>query len=53
MPLYTNPGPFYKAVTLMLRSEGNDKQQAKKILQQIINKNLYGDREAKNWIKQF
>jgi tetratricopeptide (TPR) repeat protein len=52
MSLHTNPGAFYKALTLMARSEGSDTQQAKKTLQEIINKNLYGNQEARNWIKQ-
>jgi hypothetical protein len=51
MPLYTNPGQFYKALTLMARSEESDTKQAKEILQHIINKNLYGNQEARNWIK--
>jgi len=52
MPLYTNPGQFYKALTLMVRSQGSDVQQAKEVLQRIINKNLYGNQEARNWLKQ-
>jgi len=51
MPLYTNPGQFYKALTLMARSQGSDTKQAKEILEHIINKNLYGSQEARNWIK--
>ncbi|MEN0053884.1 MAG: hypothetical protein AAGC65_09450 [Mucilaginibacter sp.] len=51
MPLHTNPGQFYKALTLMARSEGSDNKQAKEILQNIISKNLYGNQEARNWIK--
>jgi tetratricopeptide (TPR) repeat protein len=53
MPLYVNPGQFYKALTLMERSKGTDRQQAKKILQQIIDKRLYGYQQASNWINQF
>lgn len=52
MPLYTNPGQFYKALTLMARSQESDTKQAKEILQHIIDKNLYGNQEARNWIKQ-
>ncbi|MDN3549544.1 hypothetical protein [Mucilaginibacter aquaedulcis] len=51
MPLYTNPGQFYKALTLMARSQGSDTKQAKEILQHVINNNLYGSQEARNWIK--
>lgn len=52
MPLYTNPGLFYKALTLMERSEGTDPENAKKILQEVASKNLYGNKEARNWIKK-
>lgn len=52
MSLHINKGQFYKAVTLMARSKGTDSQQAKQILQEIIDKNLYGEQEARNWIKQ-
>lgn len=51
MSLHINRGPFYKAITLMARSKGTDNQQAKKILQEIINKNLYGQQHARNWVK--
>jgi tetratricopeptide (TPR) repeat protein len=52
MSLHINKGKFYKALTLMARLQGTDKQQAKQILQEIIDKNLYGEQEARNWIKQ-
>jgi tetratricopeptide (TPR) repeat protein len=52
MPLRINRGQFYKALTLMARSQGTDTQQAKKILQQIIDKNLYGNENARNWINR-
>jgi tetratricopeptide (TPR) repeat protein len=52
MTLHINKGKFYKALTLMARSKGTDNQQAKQILQEIIDNNLYGEQEARNWIKQ-
>ncbi len=52
MPLYTNPGLFYKALTLMERSEGTDLKVAKDVLQRVVNKNLYGHQQASNWIKK-
>jgi tetratricopeptide (TPR) repeat protein len=52
MSLYTNPGKLYMALTLMARSTGTDQQRAKEILQEIITKNLYGNQEARIWIKQ-
>ncbi|WEK35051.1 MAG: hypothetical protein P0Y53_21390 [Candidatus Pseudobacter hemicellulosilyticus] len=51
--LHANPGPFYKAITLMKRSTGDDLQQAKALLQMIIDQQLPGHREATNWISQF
>lgn len=51
--LHANPGPFYKAITLMKRSTGNDLLQAKALLQEIIDKKLPGHREATDWIRQF
>jgi tetratricopeptide (TPR) repeat protein len=51
--LYANPGPFYKAVTLLKRSEGRDQAQAKEILQEVIEKRLPGSKEAEEWIKQW
>ena len=53
MSLYINPGQFYKALTLMERSKGTDREEAKKILQQIIDKKLYGYQQAASWINQF
>jgi tetratricopeptide (TPR) repeat protein len=52
MQLYSNPGLFYKALTLMKRSKGTDLKTAKQMLQEVINKNLYGNKEARNWIKK-
>ncbi|HEY4323669.1 MAG TPA: tetratricopeptide repeat protein [Mucilaginibacter sp.] len=52
IPLHINKGQFYKALTLMARSQGTDNQQAKQILQEIIDKNLYDNEDARNWIKQ-
>jgi hypothetical protein len=52
MPLYSNPGLFYKALTLMERSEGTDMENAKTILQEVATKNLYGNKDARIWIKK-
>jgi hypothetical protein len=48
--LYANPGPFYKAITLMQRDEGRDLKDAKIILQEVIDKQLPGNKEAERWI---
>ena len=49
--LFANPGLFYKALVLLKRSEGDDRVTAKKILQEVIAKDLPGRREAETWIK--
>ncbi|EOZ93674.1 hypothetical protein A33Q_3620 [Indibacter alkaliphilus LW1] len=48
--LYSNPGLFYQAFTLMLRSESDDISRAKEILRQIIDENAEGSRQAKEWL---
>jgi tetratricopeptide (TPR) repeat protein len=50
--IYANPGPFYKAVTLMKRSQGQDREEAWVLLQQVIDRQLPGNQEAAQWIKQ-
>lgn len=50
--LYTNPGMFLKAVTLLQRNKEGDKEQAKQLLQQVSRQKLDGNREAEEWIKE-
>lgn len=49
--LYANPGPFYKALTLMKRSGSGDKEAARTLLQTVVEKGLPGAAEAKTWLK--
>lgn len=49
--LYSNPGLFYKAVTLMKRGEKGDEEEAKRLLQEVIQKDLAGKKEAAMWIQ--
>lgn len=51
--LHTNRGPFYKAITLMKRGRRNDRQEAKRLLQDIIDKQQFGNQQAAQWIKYF
>lgn len=51
--LYANPGPFYKAITLMKRAKGRDQEEAQVILQEIREKQLPGNKEAEQWMKQW
>lgn len=51
--LFSNPGMFLKAITLMKRDSKSDKMQAKAILEQVVEQNLEGSQEAKDWLKKF
>lgn len=49
--LYANPGSFYKAVTLMKRSKGNDVEEAKLLLKKVIENGHSGSRHAEMWME--
>jgi tetratricopeptide (TPR) repeat protein len=51
--LYSNPGKFYEAVTLLKRNKDGDKETAKLLLQQVRDENLEGKSEAEEWLKKF
>jgi len=51
--LHANPGPFYKALTLMKRSKAGDGREARTLLQEIIDRKLPGSIEAAQWIDKF
>lgn len=51
--LVANPGTFYEALAHLKRGQPLDKSQAKKLLEEVINKNLDGKRDADVLIKQF
>ncbi|UFH57296.1 tetratricopeptide repeat protein [Spirosoma sp. KNUC1025] len=48
--LVANPGTFYEALALLKRGQPLDKSQAKKLLEDVINKNLDGKQEAERLI---
>jgi TolA-binding protein len=50
--LYVNPGLFYKAIALMERAAPGDKDEAKRILEEVVNKYLPGSKEAREWLKR-
>jgi tetratricopeptide (TPR) repeat protein len=50
--LFSNPGLFYKALVLLKRNTGNDKDEAKKLLQQVADQQLEGSKEAAAWLKK-
>jgi tetratricopeptide (TPR) repeat protein len=51
--LYSNPGHFYKALALLLRNESGDKNQAKELLQKVIDEDQEGSKNAKDWLEKF
>jgi hypothetical protein len=51
--LYANPGPFYKAVTMMQRSGPGDEEAAKLILQDVVKKQLPGHKVASGWLRRW
>ena len=51
--LQSNPGDFLKAVTLLERNRTGDKEEAKTLLQKVIDEKEEGSKEAEEWIKKF
>ena len=51
--IFSNPGLFYKAVTLLERNKEADKEKAKELLQQVRDHNLDGKVKAEAWLKKF
>lgn len=50
--LLANPGTFYEALAYLKRSQPLDKSQAKKLLEEVINKNLEGKGEAEKIVNE-
>ena len=50
--LYSNPGTFYKAITLLSRNMKGDKAKAKELLRKVIDEGLEGEKEAIDWLKK-
>jgi hypothetical protein len=51
--LYANPAIFYHTLTLMKRNQPGDKQTAKQLLQQVVQNNLEGKGNAKQWLDKW
>ena len=51
--LYSNPGKFYTAITLLKRNKKGGKKAAKQLLQEVVDKDLEGKNEAEKWLKKF
>ncbi|GAA4409431.1 hypothetical protein GCM10023187_32700 [Nibrella viscosa] len=50
LPVYPNTGTFYEALAHLKRNQPMDKNQAEKLLQTVIDKNLAGKKEAEELI---
>jgi tetratricopeptide (TPR) repeat protein len=51
--LFSNPGVFFKAVTLLERNGRGDKETAKELLEQVKDKQLEGKQEAAQWLQKW
>ena len=50
--LYSNPGKFYHALTLLKRNQPGDKQQVSQLLQQVLQNDLEGNETAKRLLNK-
>jgi tetratricopeptide (TPR) repeat protein len=48
--LASNPAIFYQALTLLKRNQPGDKQQARQLLQQVVDNDLKGKETAQHWL---
>lgn len=53
MKLFSNSGMFLKAVTLLQRNKEGDKEQAKKILQEVVKEKAEGSKDAEEWLNHW
>jgi tetratricopeptide (TPR) repeat protein len=51
IPLFSNPGKFFHALTLIKRNHEGDRATAASLLQQVVNENLEEKETAANWLK--
>lgn len=51
--LYSNPGKFYRAITLLKRNAAGDKAAARRLLREVVEKDLEGRKEAERWLNRF
>ena len=50
---FSNPGKFYKAISLLKRNAAGDKDQAEKLLKEVVDQELEGKQEAAEWLNRF
>jgi tetratricopeptide (TPR) repeat protein len=53
MQLQSNPGDFLKATTLLVRNKQGDKEEAKALLQKVVNEKEEESKKAEEWLKKF
>ncbi len=51
--LYANPGKFYHAIALLKRKSPGDKEEARALLEQVIDHDLEGKKEAESWLQHW
>ena len=51
--LRSNPAIFYQALTLMKRNQPGDKQKARQLLQQVVDRDLEEKETAQRWLKKW
>ncbi len=51
--LYVNPGKFYRALAFMKRNLPGDTDTAKNLLQQVVENDLEGKKDAEQWLKKW
>lgn len=51
--LFSNPGLFLQAVTLLQRNKEGDKEKARNLLEAVKSQNLEGSKQAEEWLKKW
>jgi hypothetical protein len=51
--LFANPGMFYHSIALIERNKQGDKEEAKRLLQKIVDNGLTEKERAKKWLDKF
>lgn len=51
--VFSNPGLFLKAVTLMRRNQAGDEENARRLLQEVDSQQLEGSAQARKWLEEW
>jgi tetratricopeptide (TPR) repeat protein len=49
---WSNPAIFYQALTLMKRNRPGDKEEAKRLLKEVVDNHLDNEEEARHWLNK-